>query len=65
MAESELHRRLKIAMGQVLFDMGNQSGAVVGNGNGGFIDVQGEEERKLLILNYGKHICQSQLNNIR
>jgi hypothetical protein len=52
-------------MGQVLFDMGYQSGEVVGNGNGGFIDVQGKEERKLLILNYGKHTCQSQLNNIR
>jgi hypothetical protein len=35
MAESELHKRLKIAMGQVLFDMGYQSGVVVGNGNGG------------------------------
>lgn len=41
MAESELHRRLKLALAKELMDMGYQSGVEIPTGDGGYIDVQG------------------------
>jgi hypothetical protein len=48
MAESEVHRRLKLAMARELFEMGYQSNVEIPNGEGGFIDVQGIRGKEII-----------------
>jgi hypothetical protein len=48
MAESEIHRRLKLALAKELVEMGYQSGVEIPTGDGGYIDVQGRRGKEFI-----------------